>query len=198
MITEPLISLPFRFDSIDHSYTALDTGELLPHITGMLARTGWINDRWYTVESSERGTAIHSLTADYDLGALDVATLISRYRGWVLAWVQLKAVLQATMLSVEEPLVHPILRFGGRPDRAVRVDGLKGPGEIKSGAPEKAHQVQTALQAILLEPQLGIPAIHQRRLAFYIKDDGKMKVKPHDDPRDILEARRIVSVCCAA
>jgi hypothetical protein len=196
MICAPA-SLPFRFDRVDHVYWALDTGEMLPHITSMLARTGWINDRWYTVESSERGTAVHKLTADYDLGVLDVATVMSRYRGWLLAWVKLKALLQMTVLHVEEPMVHPILRFAGTLDRVQAVDGRTGPGELKSGDQEKSHQIQTALQAILVEPTLGIPARFQQRLAFYIQDNGKLKVRPHTDPRDLLEARRIIRVCAA-
>ena len=56
------LDVPFRFDAIRHSYTELATGEERPHITGMLERTGWVDEEWFTEESSERGTAVHSLT----------------------------------------------------------------------------------------------------------------------------------------
>src|SRR5574341_1863405 len=47
--------LPFRFDALNHEYLSVATGEVFPHITGMLEQTGWIDDRWYTEESSDRG-----------------------------------------------------------------------------------------------------------------------------------------------
>ena len=61
------MSVPFRFDALNHEYIALDTGEMLPHITGMLETAGLVDDLWFTEESSECGTCVHSLTAQYDL-----------------------------------------------------------------------------------------------------------------------------------
>lgn len=124
----------FRFDSLNHEYIELQTGVVLPHITGMLEATGWIDDTWYEEEDRERGTAVHRLTADYDLGAIeDPADVSSRYKGWLLAHVAAMAIMRPTILAVEQPLVHPTLKFGGRPDRIVIAYGARGVLELKSG-----------------------------------------------------------------
>lgn len=186
----------FRFDALDHTYTDLATGEEIPHITGMLQATGWIDDTWFTEESCERGQCVHRLTASFDLGALNVATCTSAYKPYLLAHVKLMGIVQPKWVSIEEPTVHPTLRFGGRPDRVGVMYRLKAVGEVKSGGPERSHQIQTALQAILEAPALGIPAHAVARFAFYYKPNGKFKVDQHHDRRDFDEAHRIIQKCC--
>jgi len=188
--------VPFRFDADEHEYVNIATGQVIPHITGMLAKTGWIDDRWYTEESSERGQAVHRLTADYDLGALDLASCVSRHRGYLLGHVACMKALRPTIEAVEEPIVHPTLGFGGRPDRRLVVHGVRTILEIKSGGPEKSHQVQTALQAILSEAETGIPGEMLQRLALYLQPSGRYKLIEHAERRDYLEARRVIRMCC--
>jgi len=185
----------FRFDAPNHEYIDMETGVVLPHITGMLERTGWIDDTWYTEESSARGTAVHRLTADFDLGALDVETCVSNYRGYLLAHATAMSILRPEILAVEEPIVHPTMRFGGRPDRDVIIRRLRGPLEIKTGDPEKSHQIQTALQAILIEQSARIPAYGLQRTCLYVRDKGKFKVIEHKDRRDFDEAHRVILRC---
>jgi hypothetical protein len=192
-----ILERPFRFDADTHSYIDLATGAELPHITGMLELTGWINPDWYTEDASERGTAVHGLTADYDLGALELDRLVSRYRAYVLAYREVLELLQRpTMLAVEEPNVHPALLFGGRPDRLVHIFGLAGILEIKTGEKKKADQIQTALQAILSESRLEIPAEYQMRVAVYLRPDGRCKVEHHKERSDIRKAREVIAKCC--
>jgi hypothetical protein len=149
-----------------------------------------------TEESSERGRIVHSLTADYDLGAIeDPRSVVSSFKGYLLAHVKAMEILQLEILAVEEPIVHPVLRFGGRPDRAVRDEGEVGPFEIKSGEPTKAHPIQTALQAILLEASLLVPAEMQKRQALYLQANGRFKLEVHPDPSDIRRARDIILDC---
>ena len=185
--------IAFRFDPGPHHYIDLATGAILPHITGLLQRAGLIDDLWFTEESSVRGTAIHALTADYDLGALDVASCISPHRAYLLAHVKAVGILQPEILAVEEPAVHPTLRFGGRPDRLVRVAGRRGVLEIKSAAPAPSHAIQTALQCLLVSDRLHLPfADVLLRLCLYLKPSGKFAVVEHTRKQDFAEARRIV------
>lgn len=189
---------PFRFDALNHEYIDLATGETLPHITGMLERTGWIDDTWFTEESSVRGQAVHRLTADYDLGALDVQSCVSLYRGWLLAYVKAMKLFGAEILAVEEPAVHPMHKFGGRPDRVLRVLRALGVLEIKSGLPAKSHPIQTALQAILVAPQLSLPPESLLRFALYVRDNGSCKLEEHKRRYDFDKAREIIKTCCSA
>jgi hypothetical protein len=198
------VPVTFRFNAIEHAYIDLSTGAVLPHITGMLQQAGWIDDTWMTEESSIRGTAVHRLTADYDLGALHVESCVSRHRGYLLGHVKAMGISRPEILSVEEPIVHPAHRFGGRPDRVVKMFGLHGVLEIKSGvrpSPPRAgeptsHELQTALQAILVAADLNLPAELVARFCLYLKANGRFKLEEHKQQRDFDYARRIIREWC--
>lgn len=163
----------------------------------MLTRTGWVDDTWFTEESSERGQVVHQLTADYDLGAIeDPRSVTSEHKGYFLAHVHAMKLAGLEVLAVEEPLVHPFYRFGVRPDRAVNDRGMVGPLEIKTGDPAKSHPLQTALQAIALEAKLLIPPELQQRLCLYLKPNGRFKLEEHKDRSDFSKAREILRACC--
>lgn len=183
----------FRFDAGTHTYT--EDGQTRPHITGMLEASGWIDSRWYTEESSERGTQIHRLTADFDLGAVDLVTCVSRYRPYLLGHVAAMKIVRPDILAVEEPMISP-LGFGGRPDRELEAWGLISVLEGKSGDPEKSHQVQTALQAILVAPKYALPPESIARLCLYWKASGKFRLEEHRERKDFDEARRIIRTVC--
>lgn len=185
-------SAPFRFDARSHVYVALDTGEIVPNITRMLDAVGLIDDRWYTEESCERGKEVHRLTANFDMGAVDMSALVSPYRPYLLGHVEVMAIARPEMLHVEVGAVHPTLRFGGRPDRVLRVFNRRGVWEIKSGDPEKSHTVQTALQAILAAEELELPARLVTRHCEYLKKTGRYKVEEHKNPRDFDFAYAII------
>ena len=185
-------AIPFRFDADRHEYTEVGTGSTIPHITGLLQASGWVDDRWMTEESCVRGTAVHELTARFDLGMLDPATCVSVHRGYLLAHVKAMGIMKPDILSVEEPSVHPTWRFGGRPDREVIAWGLRGVLEGKSGVPAKSHMVQTALQAILVSGKAQLPPEAEARFALYWKANGKFVLEEHKDRRDFDEAYRIL------
>ena len=188
-------SLPHRFDAGRHEYTALDTGERLPHITGLLEEAGLIDSRFYTEASRIRGTAVHNLTAEYDLGALDVKSRPSLYRPWLLAHVKAMDQLQPEIIDVETTIAHPRIRFAGRPDRVLRMFGVLSVLEIKSGGPEKAHAIQTALQAMLASVAHDLPAEMFGRFALYLRETGGFSVVEFKDVGDFREARRVIRQC---
>lgn len=193
---EVIDSVPFRFDADRHEYTDLRTGEVVPHITGMLEKTGWVDDTWLTEASKVRGTAVHALTAKYDLGAIDVLHCSGPHRGWLLAHAKAMATLRPEILAVEEPHVHAQLGFAGRPDRIWKLGGAAGTCDEKSGPPHKSHAIQTALQAILVAPVLGLPALGVLRWALYLKSSGKFQLVQHRDGRDFIEAHKVIRACC--
>jgi hypothetical protein len=190
--------LPFRFDPIEHAYLDLETGEVFPHITGMLEDFGLIDDTWYTEESSHRGTQVHTLTASYDLGAIENPNQVdSAYKAYLLAHVRAMQILRPTILAVEEPAVHPYFRFGGRPDRRVIVNRAKGILEVKTTAKaEQSHAIQTALQAILVADTFDLPPESLVRFCLYLRKDGKFKLEEHRAMHDFVVARRVIRQCC--
>ena len=201
--------IKFRFDADNHEYIALDTGETLPHATGMLDRAGLVDDLWFTEESSERGSCVHTATASYDMGALDVDSFISIHRGYLLGYIAAMKVLRPEILKVEVPLVHSGYRYGVRPDRIAKLFGVRGSMEIKTlGASvsmptqsPKSHRVQTALQVIADAEEAGIKPEDLGRWCLYLKPNGKHRLLDHnkdpfDKAYDFNEARRIIRMCC--
>ena len=191
----PVPDLPhFRFDAIDHRYF-LD-GLEVPHIHRMLEQTGWMDDTWMTEESSARGREVHRLTAQHDLGALDLATVAQEHKGYVLAYVKALTVGRVGVASVEEACVHPTLKFGGRPDRTVKIQGLRGVLEIKTGQPMKGHPIQLALQAFLVADHAQLPPEALARFCVYLTPTGKFRLVEFTDRRDLDEAYRVIQRCC--
>jgi hypothetical protein len=198
-VVAPLDPVPFRFSAPTHEYVSLDTGEVFPHITGLLVQSGWVNDEWYTEESCERGQRVHRLCAEFDLGAIgpaDLGSVDERYAGWIRAHAKAMQVLRPEILAVEEPAVHPVYRFGGRPDRLVKLYGLISILELKSGVPHKAHPIQTALQAILLAPTVGLPEDGIARFTLYLRKNGKFTLERHPRRADLDEAHRLIRAHC--
>lgn len=191
----------FRFDATAHEYLSIDTGEVYPHITGMLEQCGLVDRRWYTAASCERGSCVHRLTTDYDLGAIareDLPTVNSIYKGWLAAHVKAMDIIRPAWQHIEEPMVSAQYRFGGRPDRVGRVYGAIAVVEIKSGAPEPAHAIQLALQALLVAPDLKLPPESIPRYALYLKNTGRFKLETFPNTRkDFAEAKRVIHRCCA-
>ena len=193
-----------RFDEAEHAYYT-DAGLRVPSITQLLERAGVVNDLWFTEESSARGTAVHALTAQFDLGALDPADCVSKFRGYLLAYCAATNILKLAdglqILTVEEPAIHPTLGFGGRPDRTIvlqKKHALHGVLEVKSGAPMKSHPIQTALQSLLVADGMRLPPESLARFCLYIRDKGKFTLIEHRERRDFDEARRIVRTCCGS
>lgn len=187
----------FRFDAIQHTYTDLATRALIPHVTQLLERAGLVDETWLTEASAERGQLVHAMTSDFDLGSLDPECCVSKHRGYLLGHVACMARLRAVWQHIEVPLVHPTLRFAGRPDRIGTVLRRRCVFEIKSGAPMRAHGVQLALQAILAAGALGdpLPPEQWARYCEYLKPSGKYKLEEHRDRADFGEAYRILREC---
>jgi len=184
----------FAFDAAQHEYVELPSGRILPHITGLLERAGWVDKQWYTDECRTRGTAVHTLTADYDIGAIeDPASVVSAYSGWLHAHVAAMRLIGAKRFThIEVPLVSATYQYGGRPDRGLEMYAALSVLEIKSGAYDRAHEVQTALQAILLADEWHIPAEAIQRYGLYLQRNGKFKLEQFIKRQDFDEAHRII------
>ena len=111
-----MLSGRFRFEPEQHQYFDLETGDVIPSITQMLKSAGLVDDRFFTEDSSTRGTAVHSLCTEYDLGVLDdddVVSCDSPYKGYLLAHACGMRMVQPLWAHVETPVVHRELRFAG-------------------------------------------------------------------------------------
>jgi len=85
-------------------------------------------------------------------------------------------------------------------DRRGRVFRTRTICEIKTNnkgwSLEKAHPIQTALQAILVSAQHALPAEAWSRLAIYLRPNGQFRVEHHRDKRDFDRAYEVIRRCC--
>lgn len=173
------------------------SGDVLPSITQMLKAAGLVDDRWFSEESSVRGTAVHQLTADWDLGAItDLESVVSPYKGWLCAHVRGLELVRPEFEHIEQVFGHPTFRFAGRPDRIGTVNGRPALVEIKSGAYDPVCGVQLALQAILVSPVLEIAPESFSRYGWYPQANGRFRLRRFEDRADFLTARKVIAQCC--
>ena len=193
-----MTAVPFRFDKERHEYWALDTGERLPHITGILAAAGKIDARWYTPAGRDRGTRVHDWTMDLDFAVLpNIEDVSVDLRPYLHAYKLFTSIERPVMVAIEIPAVHSVYRFGGRIDRQVRLRKIAGVLEIKTGGVERWHMLQTAMQAMLMSEETGVPPESLGRWVVYLSkvgksERGRFRLEEHRDPADIAEVRQIL------
>lgn len=185
--------MSLRFEANEHAYFLDDVQ--IPSITQMLKATGWVDDRFYTTAARDRGTRVHALAMSYDLGTLNLAH-VERDRGYVLAYTEAMRAIPHAWDAIEEPAVHEGYPFAGTPDRAGTMFAARGILDLKTGGPEPSHAVQTALQAILLSADGGLPAWRYQRAGLYLKPSGRYTLIRHPDRRDFDNAFAVLATCC--
>ena len=205
-------AMTFRFLDAPHVYVSSVTGKTFPSITQMLKDGGHIDDSWYNEEACERGTAVHALTAQHDLGVLTRGQIEAgldpfsgAYRGYVLSYLTVMDLFQPEILTIEEPYVSPTYQFGGRIDRGIRLRrrlGILPAGtlavlEIKTGAFAKSHPMQTALQAVLEADRRQVSVETIARFCCYVQETGRGRLEWHrDDPQNMREAMTLIRRFC--
>jgi hypothetical protein len=166
----------FSFQASDHTYRL--NGTIVPSITQLLTAAGLIREANYDAKSAERGSLVHRLCTELDLGAIeDVKRLDSPVKGWIQGYALFTQTVRPAWTVIEEAKASPKYRFGGRVDRLGAVYSMESIVELKSGACERWHGVQTALQDILWDDLR--PGIRQR-WGLYLKRTGKFRLIPHD------------------
>lgn len=106
-----------EFNAERHEYR-LD-GEIIPgvsSITGPLKNMAGIPPK-VLANARDRGHAVHRACELYDRGRLDVDSVDEIIVPYLAAWCQFMADWEMLWTLIEVPLAHPVLRYGGTPDR---------------------------------------------------------------------------------
>jgi hypothetical protein len=193
---------PFRFDPARHEYFLGE--QRIPSITQLMEMGGKVKGKQYFTEAHrQRGTEVHRLCAEFDMGALNIDQCQSELRGHVAGYAD--AIRQMTPSrfdgvqgweEIEVADFHPLYRFGGRRDRVGVVWARKTVFELKSGVRSKEHGIQLALQALLAEARYHLPGAMWQRLAGYTTTAGKCNVYEFDNPLDFHEAMNLIARFC--
>jgi hypothetical protein len=171
------------FNAEDHTYYKGDLR--IPGISELLKHFGYIDDQYYTEAGRELGIAVHALTVDRDFGGaayLDIEH--PGILGRLDAWERFKNELSFAPSAIEAMIGEPVYNLACRIDRA----GIFGQDkrlslvEIKCGAKQKWHCLQTAGQALCARAEYSALV---RRFVLYLHADGKFELCEHTDRSEV-------------
>lgn len=176
----------FWFDDKTHAY---GLGEQpLGGFTQVFKSLGLAgNNPFYTESGRDRGKAVHLLCQALDEGReIDESKIEdARTLGRFQAYKRFKAETGFIPDQIENPVFNAPLLIACIPDRTGRLSGVVVTVDIKGGAKAAWHPWQTAWQNLcLFENYASYP-----RYALYLKDTGRYKLEPHEDPYDFEVAR---------
>lgn len=164
-----------HLDHATHTYTVGDT--VYPGVTDILKAAGLIDGEWFTEESRERGELVHIATALYDQSRLKLAQVPDEIRGYVEGWIKFRNESVCQIVEIETHLCSTVLGFAGTRDRLIKMHGISGILDIKTGTKVFWHAIQTG----------GYKALDHaaRRFCIYLKSNGTYKIDPHNDDIDV-------------
>jgi len=166
------------FHPATHEYTE-DDGTPIPSVTQIIKAAGIIDDRWYTADARDKGSAVHELCERYAAG-LRVDSRGNplhayEYVNAFAAWMRERGVFA---LSTECRVYHKIngKAYAGTYDLLADIDGKTVLVDIKTGAKAKWHAVQLAAYA-MAHPVVGgvvnVFSVNPDALAvLYLRADG--------------------------
>jgi hypothetical protein len=171
------------FDAEEHRYWC--NGREYPSVTRIIAAAGLSDARWYTDRATRRGTIVHTVLAWEDTGRLvNPGAIPPEIQPYWVAWLDCLKHEGWAIAAVEKRVIHGTWGYAGTLDRLVTNGAGTAVVDIKTGAPEPWHAIQTAAYA---ETMGCLPM----RCAVYLRDDGTYRLTAHTDPDD----RRVWSSC---
>ena len=181
----------FLFDPVTHSYWL--NGRRIPGITELLSIFGYIDKAQYEKRGPNaalRGKAIHSACELLDQNDLDWTSITDDGIPYVMGYEKF---LKENDIVIEhewseKPLYHPILLFGGTPDRRLILNGRRSIVDLKTGVIQPWAALQTAAQEILMQDEEPFD-----RYALRLTPDGDYKLKAFTNPRDLPLFKSLVA-----
>lgn len=123
----------------DHIYRVNDI--IKPGVTEILEGSGFIDSKWFTPESAQRGTYVHKAVELFHTVGLDISSVHSSLMPYFSGYLKFIDDLKwkAVKELVEKPLYHSVYQYCGRIDVPFyNVDGGKEGGidlvDIKTGS----------------------------------------------------------------
>lgn len=154
-----------NFDPALHEYRDGDT--IIESVTQILKRVGLIDDRWFSEEARDRGSAVHTLCERYAHGVrFDNAGRPLASLQYVNAFANFVSDFGVYAIDTET-IIHGEIgghHYAGKYDLVAEIQGKRVLIDIKTGAKAKWHPVQLAAYAMQAKPHSAMD--------LYLKPDG--------------------------
>lgn len=155
-----------NFDPVLHEYS--DGDVIIPSVTQVLKRAGLIDDRWFSEEARDRGSAVHTLCERYAHGVrFDNTGRPLASLQYVNAFAAFVSEFGAYAINTETMIEGNIdgYRYAGKYDILAEIQGKRVLIDIKTGEKAKWHPVQLAAYAMQINPHSAMD--------LYLKPNGK-------------------------
>jgi len=158
------------FNEDFHEYTT--GGVKIPSVTQILKNAGYIDDRFFTSESRDRGTAVHELCRRYADGIraddsgrpLESLEYVNAFSNWMKN--------KKVFVVLSETVVHGDKnQYAGKFDILADIAGKKVLVDIKTGVSYYWHSLQLAAYATAILPS-GKMVSPAKCMDLYLKSDG--------------------------
>lgn len=173
----PMISGEVGFVGASHTYTI--GGWVVPGITAIMKGAGKYDERWIPRSARDRGSLVHRLTEEHDLGFRDLGDYYGPVRGWCLAYLEYLRMERPRVTVIEQCFYHRRLGFATTIDRA---GYRRGPmvQNLKSGPADHMHEIQSAGELLAIDGWWTA----RRRETVYLRENGTYEIEQHDNDAD--------------
>ena len=175
-----------RLDASKHQYIR-DDGRIVLGVTEAIRLAGLSDMQYVTEAGLNRGRDVHRACELIDKGTLDWSTLDNSMAGYVHAYVAFVNENDVEILSTEETFHSDALGYAGTPDRRLKLNKSAGVLDIKLGAPDSWHKIQTAFYAMPF-------GVAYRRWNLYLRDDAQYRLVEHTDPNDFVVVQAVLTL----
>ena len=179
-----------RFEERSHTYW---NGSFeIPSVTAIIAAAGLMPD--YSFATTEKGTSIHEVTANWDREAKEDLDFPAVARDFGLqpfldAWIKFRIEMKyaiGEIQEIEEPVYNEILGYAGTPDRVFKNAVV----EIKSYDPDPWVRLQTIAYLDALPEKKG-----RTRIVAILMADGRFQIQKHPNSYRDRDIFRSALVC---
>jgi len=166
------------FDPEFHRYYLDDGTTEIPGVTSILTRAGYIDDRFFTEEARDRGSAVHDLCERYSHGErldrkgreLRALEYVNAFSAWIRD--------TGAYAVKTEGLVCGCINgryYGGKFDGLYEIAGEIVLIDIKTGAKAKWHGAQLAAYSMAKDATTGEKINPRAMIDLYLRADGTYK-----------------------
>ena len=161
-----------------HEYRDKD-GKIWPSVTQIIQDAGLANQHNHDNYAATRGSYAHKACHLYDQGTLVWDTLDDTIRPYVESYIKLRELRPEEVVLSEKLIYSETFRFSGTVDKIMQSGLSNDLWDLKTGAFDPSHELQTAAYALAWQEMTGNRIVC--RYGIHLQSNGSIaKIVKHD------------------